>query len=620
LAAPGPPAKKAAVDYGAYRLVDGEPAWEELMAAVGRARSLAVDLETDKLKPSEAAIVGVALATDAEGEAFYVPVAHETPGAPNQPWSLVADRIGPFLAAPEPKKIAQHAKFDWQILARRGLVLPVPADDPMLASYLLDPDARHGLDAMSLRELGHEAISFKSVVPDPKKTFASVDPDAARRYAAEDADLAMRLASVLRRRLSADRELMRLYEEVELPLEELLGRMEGLGVLVDPEALRALSGELEGLMAERAAKIYSLIGRPLNLASPRQLSEALFVEMGLPSGKKTAKKTGLSTDNEVLTELAPLYPVAAEIIAWRELAKLKSTYADKLPEAINPLTGRVHTSYNQALTATGRLSSSDPNLQNIPARTEEGRRVRAAFKAPPGWRLISADYSQIELRVMAHFSGDPELLRAFAEDEDVHAQTAARIFGLPLGQVPPEKRREAKTINFGIIYGQGPYGLAKQLGIPQTAAKAIIDSYFQRFPGVKAYMAGTMARAEAEGLVRTWFGRVRRLPLIKAGGQSKREAQRMAVNTPVQGTAADIIKMAMIMVDGALRERGLRARIIMQVHDELVLEAPVEEVEAVRALVKERMELAGREPLAGGRPLAAPLKADVADGEAWVHA
>ena len=608
------------VDYDAYVLVKDEDSWKLLTEALEKSERLAVDLETDSPKPRRANVVGVSLATGPPGEAFYIPVAHETSGAPNQPWSLVVERIGPYLTGEKPLKAGQHAKFDWQILARRGLVLPPPADDPMLASYLLDPDSRHGLDAMSFRELNHQAISYKAVVPDPKKNFASVDPLTACKYSAEDADLTLRLAQVLRGRLDDEKELLRLYEEVELPLEELLGRMEGVGVLVDPVALKTLSADLGVMIGQRAAKIFSIIGREINLASPKQLSDALFVEMGLPSGKKTAKGTGYSTDNEVLTDLAPLYPIASEIIAWRELSKLRSTYADKLPEAINPATGRIHTSYNQALTATGRLSSSDPNLQNIPAKSEEGRKVRAAFKAPPSSRLVSADYSQIELRVMAHFSGDKAMRQAFLNDEDIHAQTASRIFGVPLDQVPPDRRREAKTINFGIIYGQGPFGLAKQLGIPQSAARTIIESYFSRFPGVRDYMDKTMRGAERSGLVRTWFGRLRRLPHINIPGAAKREAERMAINTPIQGTAADIIKMAMLMVDEALRKEGLKARIIMQVHDELVLETPCDELEAVKNLVKDRMELAGREPLAGGRPLEVPLKVDVADGEAWVHA
>ena len=608
------------VDYDAYVLVDGEEGWKKLLEALEKSERLAVDLETDGPKPSQASIVGISLATGPEGEAFYIPVAHETPGAPNQPWELVSERIGPYLTKASPPKVGQHAKFDWQILSRYGLILPPPSDDPMLASYLLNPDNRHGLDSISLRELGHEAISFKSVVPNPKKTFASVSPLDACRYSSEDADLTLRLAAVLRMRLSKDRELERLYDEVELPLEELLGRMEGTGVLVDPETLKRLSGDLGSLMNVRAANIYSIIGHELNLASPKQLSDALFVEMGLPSGKKTAKGLMFSTDNEVLTDLALLYPVASEIIAWRELSKLKSTYADKLPEAINPLTGRVHTSFNQALTATGRLSSSDPNLQNIPAKSEEGRRVREAFKAPEGCKLVSADYSQIELRVMAHFSGDEAMRKAFLDDEDIHAQTASKIFGIPLPEVPAERRREAKTINFGIIYGQGPYGLAKQLGIPQLKAKEIISGYFHRFPGVMEYMEKTRRKAERTGLVRTWFGRLRRLPLINSSGPSKREAERMAVNTPIQGTAADLIKMAMLMVDGELRKENLKSRIILQVHDELVLEAPAEELEKVKAILKNRMEAAGREPLAGGRPLTVPLKVDVAEGDAWVHA
>ena len=396
------PQAQPSITYEDYVLVDGPEAWEALEAALAGARALAVDLETDGLSPSRAALVGLSLCAE-PGRAFYIPVGHRTLGAANQPQAL--GRLGPWLTDPALPKIGQNAKFDWLILARHGLNLPPPSDDPMLASYLLDPEARHGLDYLSRRHLGHAPIAYKELLPDPKKNFSDLRPEEARDYAAEDADLTFRLAGILRARLNENTALAALYEEVELPLEALLANMEGTGILLDVTALERLSRELGGQLKTMEEEIFSLAGRSFNIASPRQLAEVLFNEQGLTPLKKTAKKTGFSTDDEVLAELSLTHPLPRAVREWRSMDKLKSTYTDKLPRTVNPATGRVHTSYNQTQTATGRLSSSEPNLQNIPVRGEEGRRLREAFIAPSGFKLISADYSQIELRILAHFPG-----------------------------------------------------------------------------------------------------------------------------------------------------------------------------------------------------------------------
>ncbi len=608
------------VSYDRYVLVDGPEAWDQLLASLSRAEVLAVDLETDSPCPSRCCLVGMSLCAE-PGQSFYIPVDHRTLGAKNQDWALVAEKVGPCLTAPAPRKVGQNAKFDWLILARHGLTLPPPADDPMLASYLLDPEDRHGLDHLAGRFLGHQNITFKEVVSDPKKNFGDLTPEEALDYAAEDADVTLRLAGILRGQLAEQRELLALYEEVELPLEALLARVEATGVLIEAPALARLSQELGEQLKAMEARIFSLAGHPFNIGSPKQLSEVLFREQGLAPLKKTAKKTGFSTDDEVLAELALLHPLPREIREWRSLDKLKSTYTDKLPREINERTGRVHTSYNQTQTATGRLSSSDPNLQNIPVRAGEGKRIRAAFIAPPGYKIVAADYSQIELRVLAHFSQDESLLKAFARDEDIHTQTAAEIFGLDPSQVTPARRREAKTINFGVVYGQGAFALGKQLGIPQAQARDFIDRYFARFPGVKRYMEETRETARTTGRITTWFGRPRTLRGFAGGYQARQEAERMAINTPIQGTAADLIKMAMLAVDARLGREHPQARLIMQVHDELVLEVPEAEASQVGELLRTEMAAVGvKPPLTGGRPLTSPLKVDVGIGHNWAEA
>lgn len=626
-------AQLSAVDFSGYVLVDNPQAWStleaELKMALERALKetqpekrpfLSLDLETTSLDPMLAEVVGLSLCAR-PGRSFYIPVAHAGPGARNQDWNRLADLIQPGLAEPGLPKIAQNAKYDWLILRRQGLTVTPPAADPMLASYVLDPGGtRHGLDYLSQRYLNHKPISYQEVTSGKKKCFSRLSPEEAFHYAAEDADLALRLAQRLDRELAGDQELNLLYRWLELPLEDLLTEIERTGVLVSAPMLEALSLEFSRLLAASEAKIYEMAGHAFNLASPRQLAQVLFSELGLPPRKKTIKGGHHSTDAQVLEELALIHPLPAELIAWRGLAKLKSTYTEALPRRINPQTGRVHTSYNQTITATGRLSSSDPNLQNIPIRSEEGRRIRRAFVAPPGHKLISADYSQIELRIMAHYSGDESLLKAFAAGEDIHAQTAAEVFGLPLKEVTPERRRQAKTINFGLIYGQGPFALAKQLGIDQAQAKEFIKRYFKRFKGVKTYIEATSRAALEDGQVSTWFGRKR---LIEAGGgyNARQAAVRMAVNTPIQGTAADLIKMAMLAVDRRLKKEALKGRLIMQVHDELVLEAPEREVDRVSRLLKEEMENVGlAPPLPGARPLTVGLLVDVGHGNSWDEA
>ncbi len=619
-----PPAPSP-VKYDDYVLVNSEEAWAKLSAALASAEVLSVDLETDSPSPSRANIVGMSLCAS-PGASFYIPITHETLGAlrQNQPWPLVAERVGPYLENAALPKIGQNAKFDWLLLRRGGLKPSPPADDPMLASYLLDPESRHGMDYLSLRHLGHQPIAFKDLVPEPnKRHFGHLEPEEARDYAAEDADVTLRLASLLRGQLrEAGEDLLNLYTQIELPLEDLLAKIEERGVLIDAARLGILSRELTEQLKALEEKIYALAGHPFNIGSPKQLSEVLFNEQGLSPLKKTAKKTGFSTDDAVLAELSLLHPLPLEIREWRSLDKLRGTYTDKLPKEINPKTGRVHTSYNQTQTATGRLSSSEPNLQNIPVRGDIGHRIRSAFIAPEGFEIISADYSQIELRVLAHFSKDEALLRAFENDEDIHTQTAAEIFGLAPAEVTPQQRREAKTINFGVVFGQGAFALGKQLGIPQAQARDFIERYFARFPGVRRYMEETKNVAQSTGAVSTWFGRRRLLRGFAGGGyQARQEAERMAINTPIQGTAADLIKMAMLAVDARLKKESPNSRLIMQVHDELVLEAPANEAETVSRLVAEEMEKAGAAPpLTGAKPLQVKLKAEVGRGPDWASA
>jgi DNA polymerase-1 len=570
--------------------------------------------------PASASIIGLALALE-ENEAYYLPFSHKgEDAAKNAPFELWRKDLTALFGDSKVKLVAYDAKREWLALARHGLFPPAPKDDPSLAAYLLDPDRKQSLDFLSQTFLDGPFSALKTPSGGDTAAIDKLPPDLAGQRLAYEARKTLQLAGVLREKLERETRLLAIYEKIELPLTELLARMELLGVLIDGAALNAIGETLGRDVALKEKKIQELAGEPFNVASPKQLAEILFRRLGLPEGKKTAKKTGFSTDSEVLRSLYHLHPIIGEILGFRESAKLK-TYADKLPVARDEQ-GRVHTTYNQALTGTGRLSSSNPNLQNIPARSEEGRQIRACFVADSGCLLTKADYSQIELRIMAHFSQDEALLKAFKNDEDIHAQTAARIFGVKPEEIGPELRRRAKTINFGVIYGQGAYGLAQKLEIPNSSAKILIADYFSRFPGVKRYTEEIQAKAKKTGQVETWYGRIRRLDKIASlSPMERREAERVAVNAPIQGTAADLIKMAMLMADRKLTEKGLKARLILQVHDELVAEAPKEESEEVGRILAEAMLEAGVHPLVdppdGRGPIEVPLKADVATGPNW---
>ncbi len=602
------------IDTSGYRAIFERA---ELERVVDRARGTgecALDLETTSLDAMRAEIVGLSL-SPAEGEAVYVPLAHDdSQGSRQLPAAEAVDLVGSLVADPAVKIYGQNIKYDAVVLANRhGLRLPRVACDSMLASYVLDPGrTSHGMDALSADLLGHRPINYAEVAGKGAKQvpFAEVPLDRATQYAAEDADITLRLCRLLLPRVERDG-LLDLLTDIELPLVEVLTDMELAGVRVDAEQLRRMSGELTHKIAELEERIHLLAGREFNINSPAQLRVVLFDEMGFEIKKKT--KSGPSTDSSVLMELAAGHELPAAILDYRALAKLKSTYVDVLPEMINPETGRIHTSYNQAVTATGRLSSSNPNLQNIPIRTDMGRRIREAFVASDGNLLLSADYSQVELRILAHLSRDENLLAAFREGEDIHARTAARIYGVPIEKVDSRMRSGAKAVNFGIIYGQGPYNLARQLRISRTEAKEIIDNYLDRYPGVRRWVADCHDRARAEKVVWTLFGRRRLLPEIDSSNHNVRSnAERIAQNTPVQGTAADIIKRAMIDVHLAMAERGLKARLVLQVHDELVFDVPMAEANLLEKLVREKME--------GAAKLDVELAVDISTGGNWAEA
>ncbi|MEW6267206.1 MAG: DNA polymerase I [Thermodesulfobacteriota bacterium] len=600
------------ISYDDYHLVRTEAEFAALLEELSGAKRLAVDLETTSLDSMRARIVGLSLAARPQ-RAFYLPVAHRTLSGPQLDWSAVAGRLKSLLESGRTVKIGQNVKYDYVILRRHGVRLGPIGDDPMIASYLLDPGTGgHGLDDLSRKYLDHDTIKYEEAVGGKKTGFDEITPEAARDYACEDADVAWRLAGLLRAKLEEEG-LLKLYEEVELPLIEVLAEMEMNGVGLDADLLGELSKELAGRMDRTEARVHALAGHEFNINSPKQLGAVLFEELKLPQGKKTKKKSGYSTDVEVLTDLAVHHELPAEVLNYRTLSKLKTTYVDALPRLVNPETGRVHTSFNQAVTATGRLSSSDPNLQNIPIRTEEGRRIRQAFIPRPGWKLLSADYSQIELRVLAHYSGDRSLQEAFRSGQDVHTRTAAEVFRVMPALVTPEMRREAKAINFGIVYGLQAFGLARQLGIDRKVAQGYIEAYFQRYAGVKAFIDRTLTEARRTGLVTTLLGRRRKLPELRSKNfQERSMAERMAVNTPIQGTAADLIKLAMLAVTRAVRSAGLEAKMVLQVHDELVFEVPADEVEKTAALVRREME--------GVMSLAVPLIVDVSWGDHWAEA
>jgi len=601
-----------------YELVLDEPAFAHWCARLQQAELFAFDTETTSLDYMEARLVGVSFCIE-PGEAAYVPLAHDYVGAPQQlSIDHVLEKLTPILESEAHAKLGHHLKYDAHVLANHGVTLRGMRFDTMLESYVWNSVAtRHDMGSAALRYLGLQTISYEDVAGKGVKQipFAQVELSRAGEYAAEDADVTLRLHRTLWPAIDQEPLLKRLYEQFEQPLVPVLQRMERHGVLIDREMLRVQSGELAKRAEELKAAAHAEAGTEFNLDSPKQLQQILFEKMQIPVLRKTP--TGQpSTAEDVLEELAGAYTLPQLILDYRGIAKLRSTYAEKLPTQINTRTGRVHTSYHQAVAQTGRLSSTDPNLQNIPIRTPEGRRIRQAFIAPPGQVLLAADYSQIELRIMAHLSGDAGLLGAFAADRDVHQATAAEVFEVPLEDVSAEQRRSAKAINFGLIYGMSAFGLAKQLGIDRSAAQRYVDLYFARYPGVKSYMDRTREQAREHGFVETVFGRRLYLPDIRSRNRAQQQyAERSAINAPMQGTAADLIKLAMIAVVAWCETEGRgKARLIMQVHDELVLEVPEGVVEEVTAAVRDRMIAAG----VGA--LSVPLKVEVGQGKNWDEA
>ena len=596
--------------------------WEQLdawLARLAAAPLVAIDTETDSLDGMRARIVGISFATE-PGRAAYVPLAHSYADAPEQlPLQDVLDRLRPWLEDPARPKVGQNIKYDLHVFANHGITVRGYAHDTMLQSYVLEAHKPHGLESLAERHLGRRGLSYEDVCGKGVNQipFAQVDVARATTYSGEDSEMTLQVHQSLWPEVQADgngesnckRGLRFVYERIEMPVGIILGRIERQGVLIDPAVLARQSHQLAERMLTLEARAHEIAGQPFNMGSPKQIGDILFTKLGLPVKKKTA--TGApSTDEEVLAELATDYPLPATILEHRSLAKLKGTYTDKLPLMVNPTTGRVHTNYAQAVAVTGRLSSNDPNLQNIPIRTPEGRRVREAFIAPPGHVLMSADYSQIELRIMAHISEDPALLSAFERGIDVHKATASEVFDTPVAEVTTEQRRYAKVINFGLIYGMGAFGLASNLGIEQKAAKDFIDRYFARFAGVKRYMEETRISAKARGYVETVFGRRLWLPEINSGnGPRKAGAERQAINAPMQGTAADLIKLAMIAVQRTLDEELRETRMVMQVHDELVLEVPESELDWAREAIPRLM--------AGAAELKVPLLAEVGVGANW---
>ena len=609
------PDAELARDYQTITAWDHLDAW---LAQLDAAPLSALDTETDSLDCMRARIVGISFATE-PGRAAYVPLGHSYADAPVQlPLQEVLDRLRPWLQDPARAKVGQNIKYDLHVFANHGIHVQGYTHDTLLQSYVLEAHKPHNLESLAERHLGRRGLSYEEVCGKGANqiSFAQVDVARATTYSGEDSEMTLQVHQTLWPELQADGNDMRglrcVYERIEMPVSIILGRIERHGVLIDPAVLSRQSHQLAERMMALEAKAHEIAGQPFSMGSPKQIGDILFTKLGLPVKKKTA--TGApSTDEEVLAELAADYPLPATILEHRSLSKLKGTYTDKLPLMVNPATGRVHTNYAQAVAVTGRLSSNDPNLQNIPIRTPEGRRVREAFIAPPGHVLMSADYSQIELRIMAHISEDPALLGAFERGIDVHKATASEVFGTPVAEVSSEQRRYAKVINFGLIYGMGAFGLASNLGIEQKAAKDFIDKYFARFAGVKRYMDETRISAKAKGYVETVFGRRLWLPEINSGnGPRKAGAERQAINAPMQGTAADLIKLAMIAVQRALDDEGRATRMVMQVHDELVLEVPDSELAWAREGIPRLM--------AGVAQLKVPLLAEVGVGANWDEA
>ncbi|HHG3102420.1 TPA: DNA polymerase I [Vibrio parahaemolyticus] len=604
------------IDRSQYETILDEASFNAWLEKLKAAELFAFDTETDSLDYMVANLVGLSFAID-EGIAAYVPVAHDYLDAPEQldrDWVL--EQLKPILEDDAQAKVGQNLKYDASVLARYGIEMKGIKYDTMLASYVYNSvGGKHDMDSLALRFLQHSCISFEQIAGKGKNqlTFNQIELEQASPYAAEDADVTLRLHNRLFANIEQDEKLKSVYEEIEMPLVPVLSRIERTGVLIDDMKLSAQSVEIAARLEELEHKAYEIAEQEFNMNSPKQLQAILFEKMGLPVVKKTPSGTP-STNEEVLQELALDYPLPKLILEYRGLAKLKSTYTDKLPKMINPSTGRVHTSYHQAVTATGRLSSTDPNLQNIPIRNEEGRRIRQAFVAPAGYKILAVDYSQIELRIMAHLSGDQALLDAFRDGKDIHAATAAEIMGVSIDQVSSEQRRRAKAVNFGLIYGMSAFGLAKQLGIPRGEAQAYMDKYFERYPGVMQYMEDTRSAAADKGYVETIFGRRLHLPEIKSrNGMRRKAAERAAINAPMQGTAADIIKKAMLLVDQWIQEEGNgRVKLLMQVHDELVFEVEESSLSEIESKVQKLMESAAE--------LKVPLVAEAGHGDNWDQA
>lgn len=598
-----------------YDIVLTETEFNQWLNQLEQTELFAFDTETDSLDYISAQIVGVSFAIT-PGKAAYVPLTHNYPGAPTQlNREYVLNQLKPLLENPEKKKLGHNLKYDMSVLLNHGITLRGIAYDSMLESYVLDSTAgRHDMDSLAMRCLNHKTITFEEIAGKGIKqlTFNQIGLEEAGPYAAEDADITLQLHNALYSQLQENEGLLYTYNELEIPLIPVLSRIERRGVLIDAQLLRGQSQSLGMRLIELEQQAYQLAGQLFNLGSPKQLQIILYEQQGLPILEKTP--TGQpSTSENVLQELAINFPLPKVILEYRSLSKLKSTYTDKLPEQIHPKTGRVHTSYHQAAVATGRLSSSDPNLQNIPIRTEEGRRIRQAFIAAKGCKIIAADYSQIELRIMAHLAQDPNLLNAFAEGLDIHKATAAEIFNIPLDAVTHDQRRSAKAINFGLIYGMSAFGLAKQLGIERNAAQAYMERYFTRYPNVKHYMETTRQQAHHQGYVTTLFGRRLPLPEINSKNMARQKAsERAAINAPMQGTAADIIKIAMIKIDQVIQAQQLQSHMIMQVHDELVFEATECEIETMMTLIQTQMTDCPN--------LSVPLMVDIGIGNNWDEA
>lgn len=604
------------IDRSQYETILDKEQFSVWLERLQQSDVFAFDTETDSLDYMVANLVGVSFATE-PGLAAYVPVAHDYLDAPQQldrDWVLA--QLKPVLEDHEQKKVGQNLKYDASVLARYDITMQGIEHDTMLASYVLNSVAgKHDMDSLALRHLQHSCVSFEQIAGKGKKqlTFNQIDLEQASPYAAEDADVTLRLHQHFMAQLARDETLMAVYREIEMPLVPVLSRIERTGVMIDDMLLNAQSQEISVRLVELEQQAYALAEQEFNLSSPKQLQAILFEKMGLPVVKKTPSGTP-STNEEVLQELAQDYPLPKLLLEYRGLAKLKSTYTDKLPKMINPMTGRVHTSYHQAVTATGRLSSTDPNLQNIPIRNEQGRRIRQAFVAPHGYKILAVDYSQIELRIMAHLSGDESLLQAFQQGKDIHTATAAEILSVDIEAVTSEQRRRAKAVNFGLIYGMSAFGLSKQLGIPRGEAQQYMDAYFERYPGVMQYMEDTRSAASEQGYVETLFGRRLHLPEITSrNGLRRKAAERAAINAPMQGTAADIIKKAMLLVDEWIQQQSSEdVRLLMQVHDELVFEVKAELLAEFEPKIQQLMEAAAQ--------LNVPLVAEAGHGDNWDQA